>query len=125
MLTLAFFIFFWTVFKQNRFIRLSKGLVRETYSVKEVTFKPSIQYQIFKFTAELHLTRKEVLVILEKLKLIKKLYDNISKTLFCSFPTPKFVKTSQQSFFFFIFLKNSQLKILLDQVWNQISSDLL
>ena len=56
---------------QNRVIRLSKGLFRETYSIKEFTFDSHIVYQSFKFTAELHLTRKEILFILENLKLIK------------------------------------------------------
>ena len=67
---------------QNRVIRLSKGLFRETYSIKEFTFDSHIAYQSFKLTAELHLTRKEILFILENLKLIKKSYDNISKTFF-------------------------------------------
>ena len=64
---------------QNRVIRLSKGLFRETYSIKEFTFDSHIAYQSFKLTAELHLTRKEILFILENLKLIKKSYDNQSK----------------------------------------------
>ena len=80
---------------QNRVIRLSKGLFRETYSIKDFTFNPHIAYQSFKLTAELHLTRKEILFILENLKLIKKSYDNISKTLFTPYPIPKFVKTPQ------------------------------
>ena len=36
---------------QNRVIRLSKGLFRETYSIKEFTFDPHIAYQSFKLTA--------------------------------------------------------------------------
>ena len=64
----------------NRVIRLSKGLFRETYSIKEFTFDPHIAYQSFKLTAELHLTRKEILFILEILNLIKKSYDIKSKT---------------------------------------------
>ena len=105
---------------QNRVIRLSKGLFRETYSIKEFTFDSHIAYQKFKLTAELHLTRKEILFILENLKLIKKSYDNISKTLFIPYPKPKIVKTPQQSSLFLHFFK-----ILLDLVWNQISRSLL
>ena len=71
---------------QNRVIRLSKGLFRETF---EFTFDPHNAYQSFKLTAELHLTRKEILFILEFLKLIKKSYDNISKTLSIPYPIPK------------------------------------
>ena len=93
---------------QNRVIRLSKGLFRETYSIKEFTFDSHIAYQNFKLTAELHLTRKEILFILENLKLIKKSYDNISKTLFIPYPKPKIVKTPQQSSFFLHFFKDFQ-----------------
>ena len=75
-----FFLFFDVFNVQNRVIRLSKGLFRETYSIKEFTFDPQIAYQSFKLTAELHLTRKDILFILENLKLIKKSYDNIPKT---------------------------------------------
>ena len=93
---------------QNRVIRLSKGLFRETYSIKEFTFDSHIAYQSFKLTAELHLTRKEILFILENLKLIKKSYDNISKTLFIPYPKPKFVKTPQQNSLFLHFFKDFQ-----------------
>ena len=68
-------------FVQNRVIRPSKDLFRKTYSTKKFSFEPRIEYHSFKLTAELHLTRKEMLFILEKLKLIKKSYDNLSKTL--------------------------------------------
>ena len=111
---------------QNRVIRLSKGLFRETYSIKEFTFDSHIAYQSFKLTAELYLTRKEILFILENLKLIKKSYDNISKTLFIPYPNPKIVKTPQQSSLFLHFFKDFyKFKILLDSVWNQISRSLL
>ena len=104
-----FFHNFLDVFNvQNRVIRLSKGLFRETYSIKEFTFDSHIKYQSFKLTAELHLTRKEILFILENLKLIKKSYDNISKTLFIPYPKPKFVKTPQQSSLFLHFFKDFQ-----------------
>ena len=56
---------------QNRVIRLSKSVFSETYSIQEFIFDPHFAYQSFKLTAELHLTRKEILFILEKLKLIK------------------------------------------------------
>ena len=93
---------------QNRVIRLSKGLFREIYSIKDFTFDPQIAYQSFKLTAELHLTRKEILFILENLKLIRKFNNNISKTLFISYPIPNFVKTPQQSFLFLHFFKDFQ-----------------
>ena len=93
---------------QNRVIRLSKGLFRETYSIKEFTFDSHIGYQRFKLAAELHLTRKEILFILGNLKLIKASYDNISKTLFILYSKPKFVKTPQQSSLFLHFFKDFQ-----------------
>ena len=111
MLTLTFFIiynFLDVFFVQNRVIRLSKGLFRETYSIKEFTFDSHIAYQSFKLTAELHLTRKEILFILENLKLIKKSYDYISKTLFIPYPKPKFVNTPQQKSLFLHFFKDFQ-----------------
>ena len=48
---------------QNRVLRLNKSLIRETYSTKEFIFDPHNAYQSYKLTAELHLTRKEILVI--------------------------------------------------------------
>ena len=93
---------------QNRVLRLSKGLFGETYSIKEFTFDPHITYQSYKLTAEIHLTRREVLFILQKLKSIKKSYDKISKTLFIRYPTPKFVKTPEQKSLFLRFFKDFQ-----------------
>ena len=53
-------------------LRLSKGLFRETYSIKEFIFDPHIAYQSYKLTAELHLTRKETLFFFRKLEVNKK-----------------------------------------------------
>ena len=74
-------------FVQNRVLRLSIGLFREAYSIKEFIFNPYIAYQSYKLTAELHLTRSFFKFILENLKLIKQSSDNISKTLFIPYPT--------------------------------------
>ena len=84
---------------QNRVFRLSKGLFREIYSIKEFTFDPHIMYQSYKSTAELHLTRKFFLIS-EYLNLIKKSYDISSKFLFIPYPTTKIVKTPQQTSLF-------------------------
>ena len=97
---------------QNRVLRLSKGLFREIYSIKQFTFDSHIAYQSYKLTAELHLTRKEILFVLEILKLIKKSYNNISKTLFIPYPTLKFVKTPQQSSLFLHFLRTFKVQNL-------------
>ena len=90
-------------FVQNRVLRLSKGLFGEFYSIKEFLFDPHITYQSYELTAELHLTRKEILFILQNLKLIKKSYDKFSKSLFIRCPTPKFVKTPEQKSLFLRF----------------------
>ena len=78
------------------------------FTIKSFIFDPHIAYQSYKITAELQLTRNEILFILENLKLIKNSYNKISKTLFIPYPTPKFVKTPQQSSLFFHFLKDFQ-----------------
>ena len=93
---------------QNRVLRLIKGLFRETYSIKEFIFDQHFAYHSYKLTAELHLATKEVLFVLENLKLIKKSNDNISKTLFIPYPTPKSVKTPQQNSLFLHFFKDFQ-----------------
>ena len=111
---------------QIRVIRLSKSLLRETYTTKKFSFQPSNEYESFKLTAELHLTKKKYLFILESLKLIKKLYDNISKTLFIPYRFLKLVKIPRQSSLFLHFYKRfSKFKILHDLVWNKVSKNLL
>ena len=106
---------------QNRVLRLSKGLFCETYSIKEFVFDPHIAYQSYKPTAELHLSRKEFLLSFENLKLIKKSYDNISKTLFIPTQLPNLLKLFSKVLYSSIILRISKIKILHDQVWNQIS----
>ena len=69
---LTFFTIFWTFMLQNRVLQISKGLFRETYSIKKFIFDTNLAYQSCKLTAGLHLTRKENLFILETLNLIKK-----------------------------------------------------
>ena len=93
---------------QNKVLRLNKGFFRETYPFKEFNFEPHIAYQSYDLTAELHLTRKETLFILEKLMLIKKSYNDTSKTLFVPYQAPKFVKTPQQNSLFLHFFKDFQ-----------------
>ena len=118
--------FFDVYFVKNRVLRLSKVLSRETYSIKQFPFEPNYDYQSFKHTAELHLILKEILFILENLKLIKKSYDIISKTLFIPYPIPKFVKYPPAKFCILSFFKRfSKLKISHDQIWNQLSRELL
>ena len=63
------FYFFHTILNihvvQNRVLLLNKGLFREFYSIKKIAFESSIEYQSYKFRAELHLTRKEISFILD------------------------------------------------------------
>ena len=84
---------------QNTVIRLNKYLFCEAYLIKVFTFDPHIAYQSFKPTTELPLTSKEILFFVENLKLIKKSYDNESKTLSIPYSTPKFVKSPQQTLY--------------------------
>ena len=64
---------------QKRVIRLNKDLFKLIFSINELVFEPSIEYQNFERTAVLHLIRKKFLfVFIENLKVIKKLFDNIS-----------------------------------------------
>ena len=58
-----FFNFLDVYVVQNKVLRLSKSFFRETLSIKEITFEPSFEYQSYKFTAQLHLTRKELFLI--------------------------------------------------------------
>ena len=88
---------------QNRVLRLSKGLFRETYSMKEFIFDPRIAYQSYKLTAELHFSRKEILFILENLKLSIKSYDNISKTLLFHIQLPNLLKLPSKVLYSSIF----------------------
>ena len=90
---------------QIRVLRLSKGLFRETYSNKKFTFVSHFAYQGFKLTAELQLTRKEILFILESLKLIKTCVIIYQKLFFITYPIPKVVKTLQQNSLFLHFFK--------------------
>ena len=84
---------------QNRLLRLSKGLFREKYSNKYFIFEASFEYQSFKLTAELNLSREEFF-------LFSKLWNwsnNISKSLFIPYSIPKFETISLQSCLFLHF----------------------
>ena len=64
---------------QKRVIRLNKDLFKLIFPINELVFEPSIEYQNFERTAVLHLIRKKFLfVFIENMKVIKKLFDNIS-----------------------------------------------
>ena len=78
---------------QNRVFRLSKGLFRETYSIKEFTFDPHIMYQSYKSTAELHLTRNFFFFHFRKFEFNKKSLTIVLQSFFL-FPTqlPKLSK---------------------------------
>ena len=100
----TFFYKFLDVFvAQNRVLRLNEGLFRGISSTKEFTFEPSIEYPSFKLTAELQLTKKEILFILENLKVIETSQDNILKTLFIIYDT-QICKKSPAKFFIPSFL---------------------
>ena len=90
----------------KRVLRLSKGLFRKTYSIKECTFDPIIAYQIYKLTAGLYVTRKEIIFfILENLKLKRKSYDNTSRTFSIPIQLPNFSELPKKVFYSSISLK--------------------
>ena len=66
---------------------------------KSFTFEPSIEYQSFKLTAELHLTRKKNLVILKNLNIKDSFYSLLDSQI-CQNP--------QQIFLFLDFIKKFQ-----------------
>ena len=86
----------------NRVIRLSKCLFRQKILRKDPNFEPIMEYQSFKLTAQLNVTRKEILFTLENLKLINKSCNSISKTLFIPNPVLKFCQNSPSKVIFFL-----------------------
>ena len=97
---------------QNRVIRLSKGLFRETYSIKEFIFDSYIAYQSYKLTAGLHLTRKEILFILENLKLIKNRTLIFQRLFLFHIQLPNFLKLPSKVLYSSIFLRTFKVQNL-------------
>ena len=97
---LLFFTVFGRFFLSKKVLRLSKDLFRKSYTIKKLTFDSYFAYQSHKLSAEFQLSRKETFFILENLKLIKKSYDNILKTLQFSSEKP------QKISLFFPFVKD-------------------
>ena len=93
---------------RNRVLRLSKGLFREAYSIKVFTFDPT--YCVSKLQTYGWITphKERIFVYSENLKLIKKLYDILSKSIFIPYSIPIFVKTPQQISLFLHFFKDFQ-----------------
>ena len=59
--------FFIVSIVQNRVIRLSKGLLRETYSIKEFTFKPKLSIKVLNWRLNYTWQGKNTLFILKYL----------------------------------------------------------
>ena len=109
MLNLTFFHKFLDVFiVQNRVIRLNKSLFRGTYSIKEFTFDPHFAYQIFKLTAELHLTGKKILFFSREFETIQQILRQYIKISFHPYSINIFAKTLQQSSSFLHFFYDFQ-----------------
>ena len=62
---LFFFFFLIVSIVQNRVIRLSKGLLRETYSIKEFTFKPKLSIKALNWRLNYTWQGKNTLYILK------------------------------------------------------------
>ena len=104
----SFFIIMNVYIVQTRIFRLSEGLFGEAYSIIEITFEPSIEFQSFTHSTELHLSCREILFILQNLKLIEKSSNNVSNTFLILYPIPKLFEFRQQSSMFLHFVKNFQ-----------------
>ena len=92
---------------RNRVQRLCKSMLMKTYSAKEFSLKPSIEYERVDISLDYTWPEKEFIQP-RNLK-TKANYIKISKTLFYSYPKPRSVKTPPQSSFFVPLWKISSL----------------
>ena len=74
--------------KSNRIIRFSKGLEYATFSIKEFEYEEFIANQSFDLSSELHVSKYELLFILNSVPDILEQYRNISQTNFVPLPEP-------------------------------------
>ena len=105
---------------RKRVLRLSKSLFREAYSIKVFTFDPTYCVSKLQFYGWITPHKERIFVYSENLKLIKKSYEIISKSVFIPYPIPKFVKTHQQSPYSFISLRIFKVQI---PAWFGLESD--
>ena len=96
---MTFFTFFWTSIVKNRIIRLSKGLFREIYSIKEFILNHVLSIKAL--VLRLNYSRQgKKFVYSRKLEIDKKHMRQNIKGSFYPLIIPKLVKTPEQSLFF-------------------------
>ena len=83
--------------KSNRIIRFSKGLEYATFSIKKFEYEEFIAKQSFDLSSELHVSKYELLFILNSVPDILEQYRNISQTNFVPLPEPITITSSLQS----------------------------
>ena len=97
-----FFYNFLDIFtKSNRIIRFSKGLEYATFSIKKFEYEEFIAKQSFDLSSELHVSKNELLFILNSVPDILEQYRNISQTNFVPLPEPITITSSLQSALYF------------------------
>ena len=97
-----FFYNFLDIFtKSNRIIRLSKGLEYAPFSIKKFEYEEFIAKQSLDFSSELHVSKYELLFILNSVPDILEQYRNISQTNFFPLPEPITINSLLQSVLYF------------------------
>ena len=85
----------------NRIIRFSRGVEYATFSSKQFEYEEFIPKQCFDLSSELHLSKYELLFILNSVPDILEQYRNISQTYFVPLPDPATITSSLQSALYF------------------------
>ena len=81
--------------KSNRIIQFGKGLEYATLSIKKFEYKEFIAKQFFDLSSELHVSKYELLFILNSVPDTLEQYRNILQTNFVPLPDPITINSSQ------------------------------
>ena len=87
--------------KSNRIIRFSKGFEYATFSNKKIEYEEFIAKQSVDLSSELHVSKHELLFILNSVPEILEQYRNITQPNFVPLPEPKTITSSLQSALYF------------------------
>ena len=82
-------------------MRFSKGIEYATFSIKKFDYEEFIAKQSFDLSSELHVSKYELLFILNSVPDILEQYRNISKTNFIPLPEQITITSSLQSALYF------------------------
>ena len=92
--------------KSNRIIRFSKGLEYANFSIKKFEYLEFIAIPSFDLFSELHVSKYELLFILNSVPNILEQYRNISQANFVPLPEPITITSSLQSALYFNYYNN-------------------